>query len=64
MKLHEVLSVISGSTKITIYVGCINVFSGKMADIAKKKWDEDVGMYLDCEVIRLNVVDKAITIAV
>lgn len=64
MKLHEVLSVISGGTKLVIYADCANVFSGKMADIAKKKWDEDVGMYLDYEVIRLNVVDKAITIAV
>ena len=64
MKLHEVLSVISGSTKITIYVGCINVFSGKMADVTKEKWKEDVETYLDCEVIRLNIVNNAITIAV
>ena len=64
MKLHEVLSVISGGTKIIIYVGCITIFSGKMAETTKEKWKEDVEMYLNCEVIRLNVKDNAITIAV
>ena len=32
MKLHEVLSIIGGGTKIIIYVGCITIFSGKMAE--------------------------------
>lgn len=64
MKLYEVLSVISGSTKITIYADCANVFSGKMAETTKEKWKEDVETYLDCEVIRLNVADNTITIAV
>ena len=64
MKLHEVLSVINGSTKITIYVGCINIFSGKMAETTKEKWKEGVEMYLNCEVIRLNIADDAITITV
>ena len=64
MKLYEVLSVISGSTKITIYAGCITIFSGKMAETTKEKWKEDVETYLDCEVIRLNVANDAITIAV
>lgn len=64
MKLHEVLSVISGGTKITIYADCVTIFSGKMAETTKEKWREDVETYLDCEVIRLNIVNDAITIAV
>lgn len=64
MKLHEALSVISGGTKIIIYVDCITIFSGKMAETTKEKWKEDVETYLDCEVIRLNVANDAITIAV
>lgn len=53
MKLHEVLSVISGGTKITIYADCTTIFSGKMAEVTKEKWKEDVETYLDCEVIDL-----------
>ena len=64
MKLKDVLSVISGGTNICIFVGCINIFSGKMADVTKEKWNEDVGIYMDCDVIRLNTVNNAITIAV
>lgn len=64
MKLYEVLSVISGSTKITIYVGCITIFSGKMAETTKEKWKEDIKTYLDCEVIRLNIANNGITISV
>lgn len=64
MKLHEVLSVISGSTKIIIYADCITIFSGKMAETTKEKWKEDVETYLNCEVIRLNIANDAITIAV
>lgn len=64
MKLCEVLSVISGSTKIIIYAGCSTIFFGKMAETTKEKWKEDVETYLDCEVIRLNVANNAITIAV
>lgn len=64
MKLHEVLSVISGGTKIIIYADCITIFSGKMAETTKEKWKEDVETYLDCEVIKLNIANDAITIAV
>lgn len=64
MKLHEVLSAISGGTKLVIYADCANVFSGKMAEVTKEKWNKDVGAFLDEEVIRLNVKDDAITIAV
>lgn len=64
MKLNNVLSVISGGTYIKIYVGCNNVFSGKMAEVNKAQWDKFMGEYLDCEVIRINTIDGAITIAV
>jgi hypothetical protein len=62
--LCEVLSVISGGTKITIYAGFTTIFSGKMTETTKEKWKEDVETYLDCEVIRLNIANDAITIAV
>ena len=42
MKLHEVLSVINGGTKIIIYSDCITIFSGKIADATKEKWKEDI----------------------
>lgn len=64
MKLRDVLDVISGGTDIRIYVGCLSVFHGKMCDAKKSSWNEHVGIYMDCEVIRLNTVDGAITIAV
>ena len=64
MKLKDALSVISGGTKICIYVGCVNIFSGKMSDITKEKWDKDIGIYMDCDVIRLNTVNDTITIAI
>lgn len=67
MTLKDVLNVISGGTNIRIYVGCINAFSGKMADVSitcRDEWERNVGIYMDCEVIRLNVDNNAITIAV
>ena len=64
MKLKDVLSIISGSTKIRIFAGCIEIFYGKMAEVTKSEWDKNVGIYLECEVIRLNTVNGAITIAV
>lgn len=64
MKLNDVLSVISGGTKICIYVGCIAIFRGKMADASKEFWDENVKMFMDCEVIRINTSNGYITIAV
>ena len=64
MKLHEVLSVISGGTKLVIYADCINVFSGKMADVTKEKWNKDIGTFLNEEVIRINIKNDSITIAV
>lgn len=35
MKLENVLNVISGGTKIRIYVGCIKIFEGKMCEVKK-----------------------------
>lgn len=64
MKLRDVLNVIGGGTDIRIYVGCLSVFHGKMCDVKKDTWNEHVGIYMDCEVIRLNAIDGAITIAV
>lgn len=64
MKLRDVLNVIGGGTDIRIYAGCLSVFHGKMCDAKKASWNEHVGTYMDCEVIRLNTVDGAITIAV
>jgi len=58
------LNVISGGTDIRIYVGCLSLFHGKMCNVKKDDWDERIGIYMDCEVIRLNTVDNAITIAV
>ena len=64
MKLENVLNVISGGTKIRIYVGCIKIFEGKMCEVKKTWWDENVKQFYGCEVIRLNTVDNVITIAV
>lgn len=64
MKLENVLNVISGGTKICIYVGCVKIFEGKMCEAKKSWWKENVEIYNDCEVIRLNTIDNAITIAV
>jgi len=64
MTLKDVLAVISGGTNIVIYVGCITAFYGKMAETTKEYWKENIEMYMDCEVIRINSVNNAITIAV
>lgn len=64
MRLQDVLNVISGGTDIRIYAGCLSIFHGKMCNANKANWDEHVGIYMDCEVIRLNAIDGAITIAV
>ena len=64
MKLRNILDVISGGTNIIIYVGCIKIFNGKMCEVSKTEWDEKIDIYMDCEVIRINTVNGAITIAI
>lgn len=65
-KLKNVLETISGGTEIHIYTDTTfyKIFKGKMCDVNKKWWEENVGKYLEGEVIRLNVDKDAITICV
>lgn len=64
MKLWNILAVISGSTHIIIYDGCAEVFNGKMCEVTKTEWEEKMERYMDNEIIRVNTIDGAITIAV
>ncbi len=64
MKLWNILSVISGGTHIIIYDGCTEVFNGKMCEVSKTEWNEKVEKYMNCDIIRVNTIDGAITIAV
>jgi len=64
MKLWNILSVISGGTHIIIYDGCMEVFNGKMCEVSKTEWNEKVENYMNCDIIRVNTIDGAITIAV
>lgn len=64
MKLYQILTVISGGTHIIIYSGCAEVFNGKMCEVSKTDWDEKMDIYMNEEVIRVNTIDGAITIAV
>lgn len=64
MKLWNILSVISGGTHIIIYDGCMEVFNGKMCEVSKTEWNEKVEKYMNCDIIRVNTIDGAITIAV
>lgn len=64
MKLNDVLSVISGGTYIIIYADLKEVFCGKMTHVNKKEWDKYMSDYVDREVIRINTMNGAITIAV
>jgi len=64
MKLYNILSVISGGTHIIIYDGCAEVFNGKMCEVSKTEWDEKMDRYMNNDIIRVNTIDGAITIAV
>lgn len=64
MKLKDVLFVINSATRIKIYVGHDRLFSGWMTHVDKAKWDKYVGVYLDCEVTRLDVENETIIIKV
>ncbi len=64
MKLWNILSVISGSTHIIIYDGCAEAFNGKMCEVSKTAWDKKMEKYMNCDIIRVNTIDGAITIAV
>ena len=64
MKLWNILAVISGGTHIIIYVGCAEVFNGKMCEVSKTEWDEKMDKYMNEEIIRVNTINGAITIAV
>ena len=35
-----------------------------MCEVSKTEWDEKMDIYMDCEVIRINTVNGAITIAI
>lgn len=64
MKLRDVFSVIDGRIRVSIFVGGINTFAGRMEDAIKEERYDDVGMYLDCEVIKMNVISDILIIAV
>ena len=64
MKLYNILSVISGGTHIIIYDGCAEVFNGKMCEVSKTEWNEKMDRYMNNDIIRVNTIDGAITIAV
>lgn len=64
MKLWNILSVISGGTHIIIYDGYAEVFNGKMCEVSKTEWNEKVENYMNCDIIRVNTINGAITIAV
>lgn len=64
MKLWEILAVISGGTHIIIYDGCAEVFNGKMCEVKKSVWKENMNERIIKDVIRVNTIDGAITIAV
>lgn len=64
MKLWEILAVISGGTHIIIYDGLAEVFNGKMCEVKKSVWKEVMDDRMCNDVIRVNTIDGAITIAV
>ena len=70
MTLENVLSAISGGTKIVIHAHMKEIFRGCMADVSdegpmsKEDWYRIVGPYLREEVYRINTVDGFITLAV
>lgn len=64
MKLWNILSVISGGTHIIIYDGCAEVFNGKMCEVSRTEWDAKMDKYMNSEIIRVNIIDGAITITV
>lgn len=64
VKLNDVLSVISGGTRLIIYVDSKEMFFGTMANVNKYEWERVMGQYMDREVIRLNTHNDSITIAV
>lgn len=64
MKLYNILSVISGGTHIIIYDGCVEVFNGKMCEVSKTEWNEKMDRYMNNDIIRVNTINGAITIAV
>lgn len=64
MKLWNILAVISGGTHIIIYDGCAEVFNGNMCEVTKTAWEEKMDKYMNEDIIRVNTIDGAITIAV
>ena len=64
MKLWNILAVISGGTHIIIYDGLAEVFNGKMCEVSKTEWDEKMDGYMNNDIIRVNTIDGAITIAI
>ena len=63
MKLKDLLSVIGHRNKIWISDGYSTIFSGRIEEI-KGDCSDDVRCHLECEVIRVHVINRTITIGI
>lgn len=55
MKLRDVLNVFRDDTYIYLYVGSVKSFVGHINEALEEDQFDNVGMYLDCDIVKMQV---------
>lgn len=63
MKLQDALP-INSHTPIRIFCGCQTIFNGSKSDISENEWKRRVAPYMDCQVIKGDIINGIITLAI